>query len=163
SVERPSTHLFAAWLTAYLDVPSVVEADPEATAITGVDLELADGVISMLRPEGSSVVTINQPGQPEHQIATPKRPLEDCSREALRGVEPDGGYRRGLVGGLSRVQVVSAEVARWAALSALWWCTRTRTPWRVRLRPGSCLRWRMRSRCATRCTWRSLAARSAPR
>ena len=112
AVARPSTHLFAAWLAAYLDVPTVVEADPVATAITGVDLELADGVISMRRPEGSSVVTINQPGQPEHQIAMPKRPLEDCLMEDLRRLDPDEAYRKSLVDGLPRVQVTTAEAVR---------------------------------------------------
>ncbi len=111
SVARPSTHLFAAWLAAYLDVPAVVQADVEATAITGVDLEVPDGLISMHRPEGSSVVTINQPGQPEHQIAMPKRPLEDCLMEDLRRLDPDEVYRKSLVDGLPKVQVVGAEVA----------------------------------------------------
>lgn len=112
SVIRPSTHLFAAWLATFLDVPTVLQSDPEATAITGLDLELDGETISMHRPEGSAVVTINQPGQPEHQIAMPKRPLEDCLMEDLRRLDPDEVYRRTLVDGLPKVQVASAEVAR---------------------------------------------------
>lgn len=111
SLARPSTHLFAAWLAAYLDVPTRVETDPDATAITGVELEVPDGVISMNRPEGSSVVTINQPGQPEHQIAMPKRPLEDCLMEDLRRLDPDEVYRKSLVDGLPKLEVVPAGVA----------------------------------------------------
>ncbi|WP_147917561.1 glucose-6-phosphate dehydrogenase assembly protein OpcA [Ruania zhangjianzhongii] len=109
---RPSTHLFAAWLATYLEVPTVLQGDPDATAITGVELQLGSDTISMHRPEGSSVVTLNQPGHPEHQIAMPKRPLEDCLMEDLRRLDPDEVYRRTLVDGLPKVQVATAEVAR---------------------------------------------------
>lgn len=105
SLARPSTHLFAAWLAAYLDAPTVVQEDPGASAITGVDLTVGEGRISMHRPEGSTVVTINQPDQPEHQIAMPKRSLEDCLMEDLRRLDPDEAYRRTLIEGLPRVSV----------------------------------------------------------
>lgn len=112
SVARPSTHLFAAWLATFLDAPTVLQADPDATAITGVDLELAGGTISMHRPEGSTVVTLNQPGHPEHQIAMPKRPLEDCLMEDLRRLDPDEVYRRTLVDGLPKLEIATTEGAR---------------------------------------------------
>lgn len=105
SAERPSTYLYAAWLAASLGMPVTLQPEPESTVITGVELTIPAGRISLHRPEGSSVVTMQSPGQPEHQIAMPKRPLEDCLMEDLRRLDPDEIYRRALVEGLPRVQV----------------------------------------------------------
>lgn len=105
SGERPSTYLFAAWLAASLGIEATLQPEPDSTVITGVELTIPAGRISLHRPEGSSVVTMNTPGQPEHQIAMPKRPLEDCLMEDLRRLDPDEIYRRTLVEGLPRVQV----------------------------------------------------------
>lgn len=105
SAARPSTYLFAAWLAASLDLDVTLRPEPDSAVITGVELTLPGGQITLHRPEGSSVVTMNSPGQPEHQIAMPKRPLEDCLMEDLRRLDPDEIYRRALVEGLTRVQV----------------------------------------------------------
>ncbi|SEE13928.1 glucose-6-phosphate dehydrogenase assembly protein OpcA [Ruania alba] len=105
SKERPSTHLFAAWLASALDLNVTVHPEPDTTAITGLDLERADGTISMRRPEGEVVVTITQPGQPDHELAMPKRPLQDCLMEDLRRMDPDAVYQRTLLNGLARVNV----------------------------------------------------------
>ncbi|UFU04445.1 glucose-6-phosphate dehydrogenase assembly protein OpcA [Ruania suaedae] len=104
---RPSTHLFAAWLATALDLDVSVVDEPEASAITGLDIELADGRITMRRPEGEVVVTIDQPGQPDHQLAMPKRPLQDCLMEDLRRMDPDATYQRAVLHGLPRVRVAS--------------------------------------------------------
>ena len=42
--------LLAAWLRLRLNVPVVVEDDPNATAVTGVYLSRSDGVMSLERP-----------------------------------------------------------------------------------------------------------------
>ena len=43
-------NLLAAWLRLRLNVPVVVEDDPNATAVTGVYLTRSDGVLSLERP-----------------------------------------------------------------------------------------------------------------
>lgn len=103
SKSRPSTHLFAGWLTSALKVPVTVEHVPGATAITGVVLERRAGDIVMDRPEGSAVVTLKQPGQPERQVAMAKRALADCLMEDLRRLDPDEVYARSLLKGLPKV------------------------------------------------------------
>ncbi len=104
---RPSTHLFAAWLAAAFELDVTLVEEPDATVITGLDIELADGTITMRRPEGEVVVSITQPGQPDHQLAMPKRPLQDCLMEDLRRMDPDATYQRTVLYGLPRVRVAS--------------------------------------------------------
>ncbi|TDE88113.1 OpcA protein [Occultella glacieicola] len=103
SQDRPSTHLFAAWLASSLKAPVTIEHDPGATAITGLDLERRTSSISMRRPEGSAVVTVTQAGRPDQQIAMAKRPIADCLMEDLRRLDPDEVYARTLVKGLPKV------------------------------------------------------------
>ncbi|WP_163542339.1 glucose-6-phosphate dehydrogenase assembly protein OpcA [Occultella kanbiaonis] len=103
SQDRPSTHLFAAWLAANLKAPVTIEHDPEASAITGLDLERRTGSITMRRPEGSAVVTVTQDGTPTQQIAMAKRPIADCLMEDLRRLDPDETYARSLLKGLPKV------------------------------------------------------------
>ncbi|UFU08139.1 glucose-6-phosphate dehydrogenase assembly protein OpcA [Ruania halotolerans] len=105
SKDRPSTHLFAAWLAASLDLDVTLEHEAGSTAITGLDLERADGTISMRRPEGEVIVSITQPNQPDHELAMPKRALQDCLMEDLRRMDPDAVYQRTLLKGLPRVRV----------------------------------------------------------
>lgn len=100
---RPSTYLFAAWLAAALKVEVTIKHEAGASAITGITLDRRSGPITMRRPEGSAVVTLEQPGQPQLQIAMAMRPLADCLMEDLRRLDPDEIYELALVKGRPKV------------------------------------------------------------
>lgn len=102
---RPSAHLFAGWLAYALKVPVTLEHVPGSSAVDGLDLERRSGTITMRRPIGGAVLTINTPGQPEQHIAMAKRPLEDCLMEDLRRLDPDEVYQTVLRKGLPKVTV----------------------------------------------------------
>ena len=64
--------LLAAWLRLRLNVPVMIEEDPNATAVTGVYLTRGDGVLSLERPstdDGFALISV--PGQfaADHQRA----------------------------------------------------------------------------------------------
>ncbi|WP_420110930.1 glucose-6-phosphate dehydrogenase assembly protein OpcA [Pseudactinotalea sp.] len=105
SKNRPSAHLFAGWLAYALKIPVTLEHVPGSSAVDGIDLVRRSGTITMRRPVGSAVVTIEHPDQPERRIAMAKRPLEDCLMEDLRRLDPDETYQLALVKGLPKVTV----------------------------------------------------------
>lgn len=105
SKNRPSSYLFAGWLAYALKLPVTIEHVPGSSAVDGIDLVRRTGTISMRRPVGSAVVTIQHPGQPERRIAMAKRPLEDCLMEDLRRLDPDEVYELTLTKGLPKVTV----------------------------------------------------------
>ncbi|MCH9275552.1 glucose-6-phosphate dehydrogenase assembly protein OpcA [Bifidobacterium amazonense] len=85
--------LLAAWLRLRLNVPVVVEDVPGATAVTGVYLTRADGVLSLERPDAEEgVAVISMPGQSPQTISVPARTLEECLSEELRRMYPDEIY-----------------------------------------------------------------------
>ena len=102
---RPSAHLFSGWLAYALRMPVTLEHVTGSSAVDGIDIERRSGTITMRRPVGGAVVTINMPGQPEQQIAMAKRPLEDCLIEDLRRLDPDEVYQAALTKGLPKVTV----------------------------------------------------------
>ena len=102
---RPSLHLLGGWFAEALQTPVILEHDPSTTTVTGVHLERAGSSISMHRPEGSPVITITEEGEPDRQVAMPKRPLEDCLMEDLRHLDPDEVYQKALLEGLPKVEI----------------------------------------------------------
>lgn len=88
SADSPSTELLAAWLQMQLEVPVKLEVGAGSSGIHGVRLERASGsiVLERLVP---GVATLSQPGQPNHDIALPRRGLRDCLAEELRRLDPD--------------------------------------------------------------------------
>jgi glucose-6-phosphate dehydrogenase assembly protein OpcA len=92
SSDSPSTELLAAWLQMELDVTARLEISSAAShgssGIHGVQLERASGTVSLERLV-PNVATLVQPGQPDHDIALPRRSLRDCLAEELRRLDPD--------------------------------------------------------------------------
>jgi glucose-6-phosphate dehydrogenase assembly protein OpcA len=92
SSDSPSTELLAAWLQMSLDVPARLEISSAAmhgsSGIRGVELHRASGTISLERI-APPVATLAQPGQPDHDLALPRRSLRDCLAEELRRLDPD--------------------------------------------------------------------------
>jgi glucose-6-phosphate dehydrogenase assembly protein OpcA len=90
--DSPSTELLAAWLQMSLDVPARLEISSAAShgssGIHGVELERESGTISLERLV-PNVATLVQPGQPDHDVALPRRSLRDCLAEELRRLDPD--------------------------------------------------------------------------
>jgi len=107
SKSRPSAHLFSGWLAFALKMSVTLEHVPGSSAVDGIDIVRRSGTITMRRPVGGAVVTINMPGQPEQKIAMAKRPLEDCLMEDLRRLDPDEIYQAALTKGLPKVTVES--------------------------------------------------------
>jgi glucose-6-phosphate dehydrogenase assembly protein OpcA len=90
--DSPSTELLCAWLQMELEVDARLEISSAAShgssGIRGVELERASGTISLERLV-PNVATLVQPGQPDHDIALPRRSLRDCLAEELRRLDPD--------------------------------------------------------------------------
>lgn len=94
ALDSPSTLLLAAWLGYRLDVPAVygpTDRGRDWSGIYGVQLERQSGQISLER-DITSVATLKQPGQPAHELALPRRSLDDCLAEELRRLRPDEEY-----------------------------------------------------------------------
>ena len=74
-------NLLAAWLRLRLNVPVVVEDDPNATAVTGVYLTRSDGVLSLERPStDDGIAVLNVPGQSPQTMSVPARTIEELGR-----------------------------------------------------------------------------------
>ncbi len=92
--DSPSTELLAAWLQLQLQVPVRQSSEDPlglGAGIFSVRLERASGIIELHRSQ-PGIVTLNQPGQPQHDLTLPRRSLRDCLTEELRRVEPDDLY-----------------------------------------------------------------------
>lgn len=97
--------LLAAWLRLRLNVPVMIEEDPNATAVTGVYLTRGDGVLSLERPstdDGFAVISV--PGQSPQTISVPARTLEECLSEELGRLYPDEIYNEVVSQGLDLVR-----------------------------------------------------------
>ncbi|WP_166864361.1 glucose-6-phosphate dehydrogenase assembly protein OpcA [Salinibacterium sp. ZJ70] len=93
AADSPSTELLAAWLSLQLQVPVTLEvtADRGSSGIHGVTLERPTGAIELER-NAPGIATLQQPGQPTHDISLPRRSLRDCLAEELRRLDPDDLY-----------------------------------------------------------------------
>ncbi|GLI28849.1 glucose-6-phosphate dehydrogenase assembly protein OpcA [Agromyces rhizosphaerae] len=102
AIDSPSTTLLAAWLGMRLgaEVELVLTPVEEGShGIRGVVLHRSTGPIELLR-DVPSVARLRQPGQPEHDVALPRRNLRDCLADELRRLDPDELYGEVLVDGL---------------------------------------------------------------
>ena len=100
-----SLAVLAAWLRLRLNVPVMIEEDPNATAVTGVYLTRGDGVLSLERPstdDGFAVISV--PGQSPQTISVPARTLEECLSEELGRLYPDEIYSEVVSQGLELVK-----------------------------------------------------------
>lgn len=100
--DSPSTLLLAAWLHQALDVPVTVSEDREGTGIGSVTLERGNGYVELKRP-GAVEASLSQTGQPEQQIALPRRSLQDCLAEELRRLDPDEVFGEVVTKGLNKL------------------------------------------------------------
>ncbi|MCC9204795.1 glucose-6-phosphate dehydrogenase assembly protein OpcA [Arthrobacter sp. zg-Y769] len=98
--DSASTFLLAAWLKKALDVPlEIIEGDA-GTGIHRVVFRRPDGDVELARPD-QVTAHLTQPGQPEQQIALPRRTLRDCLAEELRRLDPDEVFGEVLTEGLA--------------------------------------------------------------
>ncbi len=90
AADSPSTELLAAWLRLQLEAPVDLEVTSSlgSSGIHGVTLTRASGEIRLERAQ-PNVATLEQPGQPTHDISLPRRSLRDCLAEELRRLDPD--------------------------------------------------------------------------
>jgi glucose-6-phosphate dehydrogenase assembly protein OpcA len=99
STDSPSTELLAAWLRMQLEVPVELEVGTGSSGIHGVRLDRPSGPV-LLERHVPGIATLSQPGQPDHDVALPRRGLRDCLAEELRRLDPDELFgevvRRGL-------------------------------------------------------------------
>lgn len=106
AADSPSTLLLAAWLRLQLRVPVQYDLASRAIGsggIHGVQLERASGTIALER-EVPNVARLQQPGQPGHDLALPRRSLRDCLAEELRRLDPDDLYGEVITKGLALLE-----------------------------------------------------------
>lgn len=104
SRRRPAAWLLAAWLAEGLRCPATVVQDTADGATTGVRLQRRSGPVSLSRPHGSSVATLEAFGGPPQRIVLPLRSQADALAEELRRLDPDETYGRTLTRGLRKVE-----------------------------------------------------------
>lgn len=98
--DSPSTALLAAWLGLRLSVPVEVDVDDgnPSSGIHRVILHRASGEIRLERTR-NGVATLQQPGQPTHELSLPRRGLRECLAEELRRLDPDDEFGAVLTSG----------------------------------------------------------------
>jgi glucose-6-phosphate dehydrogenase assembly protein OpcA len=105
SADSPSTSLLAAWLQDALGTKArheLVTPAHGSSGIQGVRLHRKSGEISLERVSGS-IVSLEQPNQPNHDISLPRRGLRDCLAEELRRLDPDELFGEVIQHGLGRL------------------------------------------------------------
>ncbi|MFT4029518.1 MAG: glucose-6-phosphate dehydrogenase assembly protein OpcA [Protaetiibacter sp.] len=110
SSDSPSTELLAAWLRLQLDAPVALEVTDArgSSGIHGVVLSRASGDIRLERFQ-SNIATLEQPGQPTHDISLPRRNLRDCLAEELRRLDPDDLFGEVVQRGLALLGATPGE------------------------------------------------------
>ncbi|MGV8885191.1 MAG: glucose-6-phosphate dehydrogenase assembly protein OpcA [Microbacteriaceae bacterium] len=117
AADSPSTVLLAAWLQLQLQVEVKLEVSSKShgsSGIQGVVLHRASGAIELERTLGN-VATLEQPGQPTHDISLPRRSLRDCLAEELRRLDPDDLFGDVIQNGLSQL---TTDAKRFGSASA---------------------------------------------
>ncbi|GAB3406899.1 glucose-6-phosphate dehydrogenase assembly protein OpcA [Schumannella luteola] len=105
AAQSPSTELLAAWLGLQLDAPVTLDlAGPGhgSSGIHKVVLHRASGEVRLER-NTPTVATLEQPGQPTHDISLPRRSLRDCLAEELRRLDPDELFGEVVQKGVARL------------------------------------------------------------
>jgi glucose-6-phosphate dehydrogenase assembly protein OpcA len=103
AIDSPSTTLLAAWLQMQLQAEThyrLTPVDQGSHGIRGVHLERASGDIDLVR-DVPGVATLQQPGQPTHDLALPRRNLRDCLADELRRLDPDELYGEVITSGVA--------------------------------------------------------------
>jgi len=90
----PSCILLAGWLSSRLGLQAVVQ-DNGGPGLTGVDLQLEDGSISITRTDGRTAV-LSRTDQPERSMPLPRREVGDLLAEELRRLDADETYAEAL-------------------------------------------------------------------
>jgi glucose-6-phosphate dehydrogenase assembly protein OpcA len=98
--DSPSAELIAAWLALTLRCPVTRSRTQPGSGLINVVLDRDSGPVELVRPEGGSVATLTQPGQPERRVSLPPRSDRDCLAEELRRLDPDEIYAEVLTEGL---------------------------------------------------------------
>ncbi|UWX95717.1 glucose-6-phosphate dehydrogenase assembly protein OpcA [Arthrobacter zhaoxinii] len=98
--DSASTFLLAAWLKKALDVPLEIIEGQAGTGIYRVVFSCDGGDVELARPD-QLTAHLTQPGQPEQQIALPRRTLRDCLAEEMRRLDPDEVFGEVLTEGLA--------------------------------------------------------------
>lgn len=89
--DSPSTELLTTWLRVQLgvDVDLQLKAPGDGPhGIQRVVFQRPSGPVELSRDFGG-IARLTQPGQPDHDIALPRRSLRDCLAEELRRLDPD--------------------------------------------------------------------------
>lgn len=109
AADSPSTALLAAWLGLRLqvEVDVTVAVDSPTSGIHGVVLHRASGTIRLERTS-AGVATLQQPGQPDHELSLPRRGLRECLAEELRRLDPDDEFGAVLASGFGRAAAPTA-------------------------------------------------------
>jgi len=108
AASSPSTPLLAAWLHLALDVPvdwAYTSDDEWSHGIKSVRLTRPSGDIVLERQTHDTAV-LTQPGQPDHELAFPRRSLRECLAEELRRLDPDLLYGRVVTDGCAQIGAV---------------------------------------------------------
>lgn len=108
AADSPSTELLAAWLRLELKAHVTLElAGPGhgSSGIHSVVLHRRSGPIELKRIT-ATIATLEQPGQPTHDISLPRRSLRDCLSEELRRLDPDDLYGEVVQKGLAQLNSV---------------------------------------------------------
>ncbi|MFP5346156.1 MAG: glucose-6-phosphate dehydrogenase assembly protein OpcA [Actinomycetes bacterium] len=112
--DSPSTELLGAWLALALRCPVTRSKIRPGGGIAGVRLQRRSGAIELLRPEGN-VALLTHPGQPDRQIALPRRSTSECLAEELRRLDPDDIYQEVVTRGLALLDAEGRKVPGSAA------------------------------------------------
>lgn len=91
--DNAPAELLAAWLQARLGV-QVERRTTKGPGISAVRLATAAGDIAITRPSKGSVATYKVPGQPERQVALPRREVNELITEELRRMDPDAIFEQ---------------------------------------------------------------------
>ena len=99
-------------VAARLEISSA--ASHGSSGIHGVELERASGTISLERLV-PNVATLLQPGQPDHDVALPRRSLRDCLAEELRRLDPDDLFGEVVQQGVPQLPAPAKKSAKTSA------------------------------------------------
>jgi glucose-6-phosphate dehydrogenase assembly protein OpcA len=105
AANSPSSVLLASWLRLQLEVDVTLTVSTKShgsSGIQGVTMQRASGPITLERTI-PNVATLEQPGQPTHDISLPRRGLRDCLAEELRRLDPDDLFGSVVVTGLDQL------------------------------------------------------------
>jgi glucose-6-phosphate dehydrogenase assembly protein OpcA len=105
AADSPSTFLLAAWLQSQLKVEialGVTDASQGSSGIQGVWLRRKSGIVELVRTT-TGIARLEQPNQPTHELALPRRNLRDCLAEELRRLDPDDLFGAVLTQGLPKL------------------------------------------------------------